>query len=86
MGTITDAQSAKMRQFLHQGHFDLMEGELPPLTKVDYKAVYQAVETFWENNRLVLKAAMDTAAGQTISNELAKKIGKYWMQKKWRDE
>jgi hypothetical protein len=83
MGIITDALSAKMRQFLHREHFDLMANESPVLTKAQYKAAYQAVETFWENNRLALKAAMNTAVGQTISDSLAKKIGKYWMREKW---
>ena len=83
MATLTDAQATKLRHFLHAEHFNLMEGESPPLTKAQYKAALQACEDFWENNRLSLKADIDTAVGVTISNQLAKKIGKYWLQLKW---
>jgi len=83
MATITDAQSALLRQFLHAECFNLMEAESPYLTKAQYKAALQAIDDWWEANRINLKASMDSAIGQTISNSLAKKIGKYWMREKW---
>lgn len=86
MATITDVQCAKWRQKLHRESLSLMQGEATPLTKAEYKAAFQAVEDFWEINRTALKSDIDTAVGRTISNALAKKIGRQWMQSKWRDE
>ncbi len=53
---------------------------LPSLPdKPTLKAVFQALDDFWEANRLVLKADMDAAAGVTLPNPLAKALGKIWL-------
>ena len=83
MAILTDVEAAKFRQALHGDGLDLLQAESPPLNKTQLKAAFQAVEDFWEANRISLKQSMDTAAGQTISVALAKKIGKYWLQHKW---
>lgn len=83
MATISDEQSGKCRHFLHASHYSLMEAESPYLSKAQYKAALQAIEDFWEAQRTTLKGLIDTAVGATISNELAKKIGKFWLNEKW---
>ena len=83
MATITDYEAAKFRQGLHNEALALLHAESPVLTKAQLKAAFQACENFWEDNRLTLKGQIDTAIGETISNELAKKIGKLWLKWKW---
>lgn len=46
----------------------------------------QGLEDFFEANRAGMKTAMETSAGISISNTLAKKIGKVWMETKWGGE
>lgn len=82
MAILTDYRCTKFRQKLHND-LDLQLAESPHLTKIQLKAGMQAIEDFWENNRATLKTDIDTAIGQNISNALAKKMGKYWLQWKW---
>ncbi len=83
---ITDVQCAKFRQKLHREALALMQAETIPLTKLEYKAAFQAIEDFWEANRVTLKGDMNPAVGRNISNALARKIGKQWMRSKWGTE
>jgi hypothetical protein len=86
MATISEVTATKYRHHLHAEAFDLTAAETPHLTKAQLKAAAQAVEDWYESERATVKAAIDTAVGQTISNALAKKIGKFWMQYKWETE
>ncbi len=86
MATITNVQCAKWRQKLHREALTLMQAEIIPLTKIEYKAAFQAIEDFWEDNRAGLKGNINTAVGRNISNALARKIGKQWMRSKWGGE
>ncbi len=83
MATITDVQCGKWRQRLHAESLDLMQAESTPLTKAEFKAAFQAVEDWYESERATVKGNIDTAVGRTITNALAKKIGKQWMNWKW---
>jgi hypothetical protein len=83
MATITDAQCTAVRQQLHEFHLDLLKGENPYLTKSQVKAALQAIEDWYDGQRLSVKADIDTAVGQTVGNNLAKKLGKFWMKIKW---
>lgn len=47
-------------------------------------AAFQAIETFWENNRATLKANIDSALGIPTTNALARKIGRAWLDYKFR--
>lgn len=85
MATLTDAQCTWYRQMLHKSK-GLLKAESPVLTHAQIKAAFQAIEDFWENNRTTLKSDIDTAVGQTISNALAKKMGKWWLKSKWGGE
>jgi hypothetical protein len=50
---------------------------LPNETKL--RAGFQAIEDFWTDNQLTLKAALDTALGFTTTNALAKKFLLAWL-------
>lgn len=86
MATLTDAQCTAFRHKLHTEALDLQLAEMPHLTKAQLKVGFQAIEDFWEANRATLKFGIDTAVGQNISNALAKKMVKFWLQWKWRFE
>ena len=47
------------------------------------KAVFQAIEDWFEGERATVKAAIVAAAGRPVSNAAAKKYGKAWMRWKW---
>lgn len=49
-------------------------------TKAQLLATFQAVDTFWEDNRTLLFAQMRAAYGQNISPMLAKKISLAWLK------
>jgi hypothetical protein len=49
------------------------------LSKFQVRDAFQALDDFWETNRLTLKSNMETAIGASISNQLAKKLGKAWL-------
>ncbi len=51
--------------------------------KPTLKAVFAALDDFWEANRATLKAEMDAAAGSTLPNPLAKALGKIWLHWKF---
>lgn len=51
------------------------------LSKSSWKAVFQAIEDRWSGDALGYKSAIDAAAGITLTNALAKIIGKVWMKR-----
>lgn len=57
---------------------------LPNLpTNTQLLAVFQAIEDFWATNAATLKASMQTAYGQTLTNAHAKKLGRAWLMWKF---
>ena len=53
---------------------------LPNLpTKTQLMAAFSVLDNIWENNRAAIKTQIDTAIGQTLTNSLAKEIGKVWL-------
>jgi hypothetical protein len=52
----------------------------------DGSITLQAIEDRWTNDQPNYKAAVDTAAGKTLSNTMAKKLAKVWMENKWGGE
>ena len=54
--------------------------------KFQTKALFQGLEDWFESERLNIKAVMEAEAGISISNTLAKKIGRAWMAWKWGGE
>jgi len=53
------------------------------LTKAEIKAALQAIENWFESERINIKSAVDAAVGRTVGVALAKELGKIWMQYKW---
>ena len=86
MATITQAWCIKLRHRLHRYHMDLLLAPSPPLTKTQLLAALQSLEDNFEAAKVSWKADMETAMGQSISNNLAKKIAKFWMENKWERE
>lgn len=64
-----------------QQHF---KGANPAIDSAGVAAVFQAIEDFWETNKVALKADMDTAAGHTLTADQAKVMGRAWLLKKAR--
>lgn len=56
------------------------DGLLDPAT---IKAVFQAIEDWFEGQRPAIKAVIDTAAGRVVSDAAIKKYGRAWMRWKW---
>lgn len=54
--------------------------------KVQWKALFQGLEDWFESERLNAKAAMEAEASITISNTIAKKIARVWMERKFKGE
>jgi len=52
------------------------------------RGLVQGLENHFETpaNKLAIKAAMEAEAGISITNSLAKKVGRIWMQLKWGNE
>ena len=56
------------------------------LTRPVWHALTRGLENWYEANRLSAKAAMESEAGVSITSAVAKKIGRYWLRKKWGTE
>ena len=84
MAVITDADLREMYLSLYrkgEGKEEIKADGLLSPTKL--KAVFQAIEDWYEGERPAVKAAIDAAAGRTVSNAAAKKYGRAWMRRKW---
>ncbi len=84
MAVLTDSQVAKFRQELHRNHLDLMKAEATPLDKPEYKAVWQAIEDRYENDRSGYKTDMDTALGRAMTTALADEMEDLWLRDRGR--
>jgi len=84
MSVVTDADVREMYLSLYrkgEGKEEIKaDGLLDPAT---IKAVFQAIEDWFEGQRPAVKAAIDAAAGRAVSNAAAKKYGRVWMRRKW---
>jgi hypothetical protein len=84
MATLTNEDFKRMQQMI-RGDSVAKEEIVGVLSRPQLRATLQGLEDWWESTatQLSAKAAMDTAAGETLSNTLAKKIGKLWMANKF---
>ena len=84
MAVITDADVRDMYSQLYrkgEGKEEIKaDGLLSPTV---IKAVFQAIEDWYEGERVTVKAAIVAAAGRPMSNAAAKKYGRVWMRRKW---
>lgn len=83
MAVLTKAQHTKFRHLLHDEALGLLQAESPHLTKNEIKLIFLTIDSWWEDNRVSLKSTIDTALGRSMSNALAKKFGRFWLQYKW---
>lgn len=83
MATLTESNYTSSRHFLHDNAYDNLQTEDPILTKQQLRDGIQAIEDWWEDNKIDLKSDIDTAVGQTISNPLAKQMYKWWLKYKY---
>ncbi|MEE9586115.1 MAG: hypothetical protein V3W09_04365 [Nitrososphaerales archaeon] len=86
MATLTNEDFTFYKHALRQDATAKTEMQSAELTKVQWKAAIQAIEDWYEADRLVVKGLMETASGVTLTNQLAKKLAKVWMKRKWEDE
>ena len=56
------------------------------LSKAQWKGLMQGLDDWFESERLNMKAAMVAGAGVPLTNALAKKMGKIWLQWKYGGE
>lgn len=83
MALLTETNYTNLRHFLHDNAYDDLQGENPCLTKQQLRDGIQAIEDWWESEKANLKAEIDSAVGQTISNLLAKQMYKWWLNYKY---
>ena len=86
MATLTPQDLGEMLRNLRRDH----EGWLAQMTehpnKFETLALLQGLENWFESERANIKTAMQTEAGISISNTLAEKLGKVWLQWKFGGE
>lgn len=63
-----------------QGKEDIKTGRLPDPLQI--RAIFQAIEDRWDGDKINYKAAMDAAAGYTLTGNQAKILGMVWLQAK----
>ena len=87
MAVITDADVRELYRALYrkgEGKEEIKADGL--LDRTVIKAVFQAIEDWYEVERATVKAAIDAAAGRTLTNAAAKKYGRAYFRRKWRLE
>ena len=86
MAILTDDQITIMWRSIFQigSGKSNFKGANPSLSGEDLKDTFQAIEDFWETNKITLKGQMDTAAGVTLTNNQAKVLGRAWLMLKAR--
>lgn len=86
MATLTSADFTRHKKQLMSDPEALAEMKAAGLSKAQWMAALQAIEDRWTADQANYKAAADAAAGKTLTNLMAKKLAKVWMENKWRSE
>lgn len=86
MATLTATELGKFLETLRRDPTAWTAQMLETPDKFKTLALFQGLENWFETNRAGIKAAMETEAGISITNALAKKYGKSWMAWKWGGE
>ena len=78
---LSDLDYGEIREILYKPGCGKEELKAHPAlpNKSQLKAAFQVVEDLWENNKAVVKTAIDLAMGVTTTNAEAKKIGLAWL-------
>lgn len=85
MSTLTNADFTRIKHMLRSDAAAKAEMQAAALPKQKWMDTLQALEDWWEATaqQTAIKSNLDAAAGVTLSNSLAKKLGKVWMQNKF---
>ncbi len=86
MAELTNDDFKAIRRLIRQDPVGRQELRVSALSKVQWKSALQAIEDNFEANRAAVKTDVDAAAGVTLTNPMAKKLSKAWMQRKFFSE
>lgn len=83
MAILTNEDYGPLRKSLYRAGFGKEElkallGGLP--SEAQLLAAFQVIEDLWADNAVQIKADLEAALGRTITNALAKKIGRAWLE------
>lgn len=82
MATLNDKQITEMWKDVFRKNVDKDVFKAgTSLTLPQLKAAFQAIEDFWQTNKVSLKGQMDAAAGATLTADQSKALGKAWLKK-----
>ena len=86
MAVLTNEDFTRIKHMLRSDPAAVSQMTAAALSKQAWKDTLQALEDWWQatGQQTAIKTAMDAAAGVTLTNQLAKKLGKVWMQNKFR--
>lgn len=79
MAVLTNAQFTTYKRALRRDKAVRAEINAAALDKAQWMAALQALEDGYESRQAAIKAEVDTAAGTTLSNPLAKALEDVWM-------
>jgi len=86
MAALTDSDLNKIADYIRNDANSKAELAASGVSKSQCHAAIQALDSTFENARGTIKANMDAAAGVTLPVSLVKKLGRAWLQWKWRGE
>lgn len=86
MAALTNEQFRQYKHALRHDPVAKSQMRAATLSKGAWMAAFQAMEDWWEApaTKQEVKALVEAAAGQSLDNTLLKKLGKVWMQEKFR--
>lgn len=82
MAVLTSADFTAYKRAIRQDATAKAEMRLLSPAKQDWMDAMQGLEDWYEANRVAAKSAMETASGLTLTNALAKKLGKVYFTRK----
>ena len=86
MATLTNEDFTFYKHAIRRDPVAKEEMTATAMGKPKVHALFQGLNDWYESERLNAKAAMEAEAGISITNQLAKKIAKVWMDRKFRGE
>ena len=82
MAVLTDEDYTALKRALRADPAAKAEMRALSPAKQDWMDALQGMEDWWVVNRVNAKAAMETASGLTLTNALAKKLGKVYFARR----
>ena len=86
MAVLTSADLTAYKRAIRRDPIAKAELRALSPSKADWTAAMQGLEDWFEAERPNIKVAMQTASGLTLSNALAKKLARVWMERKFGGE